>query len=309
MERREYEEVKAVLREMLELQQLLARRLVDTPSAPDSHRLRGILERMAAEVEHYIEDRLYLACQRINLRDQRYPFMRAIDGDTLELHPPDELKEWMRDVHIRLYGIDTPERNEDQGPAYTSLLERLCRNCAGGNLSVIWERERGGTEYAGYPRTSFERGIANIFFSLDEKVIYLNALLAMLPHVKTRRSNGDLIRGRRWLENLRLPYRGHCPNEVPGVIIEAIRTTELAPISPGLPACLYTFPPEIIPASARSPREVWEIVSGSIRTYSCPFAAPGIPEQEIMAHIDEERISPFDIPLILASEWRQAMGV
>ena len=65
-------------------------------------------------------------------------FIRAIDGNTIESLPT-ELRDSMVDVHVRLNGIDVPERNEPRWQCCRDILETLCR--ADSNLLwIAWER-------------------------------------------------------------------------------------------------------------------------------------------------------------------------
>jgi hypothetical protein len=163
--------------------------------------IRSAVEHVIAEVRRKVEQELRFALQRVNLHDDRYRFLRAIDGDTIEVAPPGALEEWMRDVHIRLYGIDAPERGQEKAQYYTELLKSLC-SLDNGNLSIVWERERRGTEYAGFPLSSFERGIGNVFVDVPEsdgRVLYVNAFLACFPEISLTRDDKPLLRGSRVL--------------------------------------------------------------------------------------------------------------
>lgn len=312
MERWRYDRICSVLAEIKHLQGELSELLQDESLAPLAIQLENIICDLRQSIDKEVEQALNLALARINLHDESYTFMRAIDGDTLEVQPPSALRDWMRDVHIRLYGIDAPESNDELGPAYTRLLDQLCRNNARGVLSIIWERERPETEYSEYPRTSFERGIGNVFIRFDDYLLYVNSFLAMHPHVHTTRDGRDLIRGRRWLEELcyLISWRGRCMSRFPEQIL--MNLAEIHEIMPmyryNFPICLCFFPREIIPAAARSPNELWYLLLESIRSHGCPYSEISslVREREINKLIESRAISPFDVLLILASKWKES---
>ncbi len=97
--------------------------------------------------------------------------------------------------------MDAPEPGEEGAEYYTELLKNLCL-IDGGALSIVWERERRGTEYEGFPLSSFERGIGNVFVDLaerDDQVLYVNAFLASFPGISLVRDGKQLLRGSRAL--------------------------------------------------------------------------------------------------------------
>ena len=98
------------------------------------------------------------ALARVNFGDGIYEFVRAIDGDTIVVLPPQELRAWIKDIHVRLYGIETPELWEELGKDYRNHLEDLCAKDGLSQLFIVWERERPGTTYGGFPLTSFGLG-------------------------------------------------------------------------------------------------------------------------------------------------------
>jgi endonuclease YncB( thermonuclease family) len=77
-----------------------------------------------------------LPCKGSTCARIRYKFLRAIHGDTIQAAPPGELWEWMRDVHVRLYGIDAPERGQEKSQLYTDLLNALC-SLDNGDLRIV----------------------------------------------------------------------------------------------------------------------------------------------------------------------------
>jgi hypothetical protein len=123
MNRAEYEEIERLCAEIRELQQRLAALLAQNSFEVQGEAIRDAVERVITEARRKAEEEIQLALQRINLHDDRYKFLRAIDGDTIEVAPPGELRKWMRDVHVRLYGIDAPERGQERAQLYTEFAE------------------------------------------------------------------------------------------------------------------------------------------------------------------------------------------
>jgi len=193
------------------LSELLEHNRFSTDLAPIS----DVLASVRRELHQRLSQTYDLALVRVNLRDERYKLLRVIDGDTLVVGPPQELTSWVNDIHVRLYGVDTPELNQTTGPVYKKILEHLCRK---GEVQIIWERERLGTNYAGFPLSSFGRGVGNVFVILEplkepfawsgshfyqqNAVLYVNALLASLPHVTLERDGKRLLRGAKHLESV-----------------------------------------------------------------------------------------------------------
>lgn len=308
MNRSKYERILGILSEIRRLERQLAELLADEPLQELLPQLSSTLEDIHNRLVEEIEEQFYLALARVNFRDQHYMFIRAIDGDTVELEPPEELREWMRDVHLRLYGIDTPEKHEECGPLYTSIVEELCTGISDRRVYVIWERERPQTEYGLYPRTSFERGVGNLFIPYEGRLIYLNAILAMLPHVQIERCDKPLIRGKRFFPELRERcfWDGPCATGLPTQFQEVItRNLDLPyPHFRALPVCLASFPREILGTVESSPCQGWEIIRDSILERGCPFSqfAAHI-EGDLAPMFDDRVISPFDVPLILSASW------
>ena len=51
---------------------------------------------------------------------------RIIDGDTVEAHIDLGLWIWVHNRHVRLLGINMPERRDPLGPSATAKLRELC---------------------------------------------------------------------------------------------------------------------------------------------------------------------------------------
>jgi hypothetical protein len=145
------------------------------------------------------------ALARLDFDDDYYTFLRAIDGDTIVVEPPRALSRWMNDIHVRLYGLETPELWEERGIEYRGYLEELCKIDARGRLMIVWERERLGTNYGGFPLTNFERGIGHIFFRGNGRVhYYVNGLMHLLKYSSLKRAGRTLLRGWRLIRDLDL---------------------------------------------------------------------------------------------------------
>jgi len=194
MDRNTLHEIGRILEEIEALRQRLQVILAGNELPDLTDEIRDTLERVDRMAREQAQREFHAALARVNLEDSAYGLIRVIDGDTLEVLPPEELRRWMKDVHIRLYGVDAPESDTELGPIYTDILAKLC-DLDRGRLRVVWERERAGTDYAGYPTGSFERGIANLFVDIGEgNVLYVNAVLASLPDVQIQRGTRRLIR-------------------------------------------------------------------------------------------------------------------
>lgn len=209
MDRRTLEEIKSILGQVEDLRRRLDQLLAQNGLPALTGAVRGILDDVEQRVAEKAAEEFRLALARVNFEDREYQLLRVIDGDTIVVRPPDELTRWMKDVHIRLYGVDAPESNTELGPTYAAILEKLCQlnEC---RLHIVWERERETTNYAGYPTTSFERGIGSVFVEIgDGYLLYINAILASLPDVRIDRSGRGLIRAARHLTDWPRPLWHH----------------------------------------------------------------------------------------------------
>ena len=143
------------------------------------------------------------ALVRINLRNGAYKFIRAIDGDTIVVEPPEELlKCGAKDIRLRLYGIDAPEKTTKGWERSKDFLETII-TINGKEVYIIWEREREGTQYQYYPKSSFDRGVGHLFVKHNKNLLfYLNAAILGLEEVKITREGKDLISARKTLDTL-----------------------------------------------------------------------------------------------------------
>jgi len=319
------EEISSIVRQIEELRRHLDQLLAQNELPGLTDEIRGTLERVKERATEKAAREFQQALARVNFEDRDYRLLRVIDGDTLEVRPPEELMRWMRDVHIRLYGVDAPESNTELGPTYTAILEKLCQ-LNEGRLHVVWEREREGTEYAGYPTTSFERGIGNLFVDIgDDNLLYINAILASLPDVQIERCTKKLIRAARHLKQLPHPlwnhshhWHRHGPFEWPWVLYPASRMLDyltshnlidlqrrLHPYRRYHPGFVWVLPKEMVLRPTESPDtnrrmlEYWREFCG------CPICeetAHELVERWPML-LEREDATAFDLLLFLAYAW------
>lgn len=166
MDRQTLKEIKSIPGQVEHLRRRLDELLAQNGLLGLTGGVRGILDDVEQRVAEKAAEEFWQALARVNFEDRKYELLRVIDGDTIVVRPPEELMCWMKDVHIRLYGVDAPESNTELGPTYTAILDKLCR-LNEGHLLIVWERERETTNYAGYSTTSFERGIGNLFVNIE----------------------------------------------------------------------------------------------------------------------------------------------
>ena len=137
------------------------------------------------------------ALARIDFEDDFYRFIRATSGDTIVVHPPNQLSRWMKEVHARLYGLHIPELNAEVEDIYQKYLEELCAIDGDRRLMILWEREQKGTTYGGFPLSSFERGIGHVFIQADARheFLYVNGLMQLFRHTSSLQNDRSLLRG------------------------------------------------------------------------------------------------------------------
>jgi hypothetical protein len=250
-------------------------------------------------------EQVHLALAQVDFQDDHYSFIRAIDGDTIVVAPPAQLQRWMKDIHIRLYGLETPELWEGAGEQYRQHLEQLCSDDGSGRLMIVWERKRKGTDYEGFPLSSFERGIGHVFFS-DRRggFYYVNALMHLLRFSSLKRDDRLLLRGRHHLDDIPLPWTGACatPLELDG---ERVSETFREAQSLHPPVCLlrYSKLPTLDPRDPRFAEVLTDALIGGWN-HGCPFSAPLVEQgKRFLKHAVNQRLSPFDLPLLLISRW------
>lgn len=316
MDQATYQKIERLCAEIRRLQQELSYLLAQDAFEARGADIQHSLEQILTEAQRKAEQEISLALQRINLRDDRYRFLRAIDGDTIEVDPPGELREWMRDVHVRLYGIDAPERGEEGAQYYTDLLRGIC-GIDEGKLSIVWERERRGTEYAGFPLSSFERGIGNIFVDIPERseqVLYVNALLASCPQISLTRGGKPLLRGSRVMQTARFDHWPHWHSHWPGRwwprhMLQHLGQDNDA-ISLTVQRIARDYPlgfPFVLPRKALlDPDAQIAFITGAVpqmlMRYDCPECRDlaMFIEADLQAYVKAEKASLFDLLLVLA---------
>jgi hypothetical protein len=273
----------------------------------DADRLFATLEQ---EIIRSAQEGFDAASLRINTRDEHYTFTRAVDGDTIEVLPPEDLRHYAIDMHIRLYGVDTPETKEDRelfSSAYTTLVERLCSLDPSKRVYLILERETDAGKYAGFPRDSFGRQIANVFVPLDGKLLYLNSLLAMLPHVCPCKLRGEpAAQGHGFRQ---VPSdQCECHNSGIGPLLDEFnKSVPLA--SRAFPRCLYLFPTHVIHESSRGPEHLLTTLLSELEASPCPYSDVAL-ALKFLARTKEARwsVSPFDFIHLLAFRWADRVG-
>jgi hypothetical protein len=255
-------------------------------------------------------DRVFHALARINFRDEYYRFIRAIDGDTIVVAPPPALQEWMSDLHVRLYGLETPELWQQYGAEYRTHLEELCAIDANGHLMIIWERERLGTNYEGFPLATFERGVGHVFYKgEDNRFVYINGLMHVLKHSSLARGGKSLLRGRRHLQlPNRLAWSGSCPSwPTHG---ENSSATLRAILEIGPPACLLTYSqvPSLDPRDPAFEEKILSAMRENWR-FGCPLEDQmRLDNDALRTQVLRQHVSPFDVPLTYASAWVASFG-
>lgn len=324
MDRRTLEEIRSILEQIEELRWRLDELLAQDQLLGLTDKIHGILERVGERAAEKAAEEFRAALARVNLEDRDYGLMRVIDGDTLVVSPPEELMRWMRDVHIRLYGVDAPESNTELGPTYTAVLEKLCQ-LNGGRLHVVWERERERTDYAGFPTTSFERGIGNVFVDIGDGVLlYVNAVLASLPHVQIERSTRGLIRTARHFREWRHPLWRHWhrhwpfhsvwpwpPYPAPHMLdyltncdVVDLRK-QLDPLRRHHPGFVWALPKETVRRPSEGLLTVQQMLREWREFFGCPICEEAAYElaERWPTLLEREDATPFDLLLLLAYAW------
>jgi len=324
MNRQALDDIRSIVDRIEQLRRQLDQLLEQNEFSGLTDEMRGVLDRIDKQVTEQAEQDFSAALARVNFEDRDYKLIRVIDGDTLVIHPPKELMGWMRDVHIRLYGVDAPESNTELGPTYTAILEKLCL-LDEGRLHVVWERERRGTGYAGYPTTSFERGIGNLFVDIgDGLLLYINAILASLPDVQIERNSKKLVRAARHLREWPLPFWSHRHYHRPfyriwpwmlypaSRLLDYLTSRDLKDLCKQLqparrhhPGYVWALPREVVLRLTEDPdpilrmlQEWWEWCKCSI----CEERARELVERWPKL-LERENATSFDLLILLAHAW------
>ncbi len=258
-----------------------------------------------------INEKIIFAASRVNFRDRGYKLIKVIDGDTISVEPPSELKIWLNDIIVRLYGIDAPEIDTKKGKLYKDILKDILDQSNYKKIIIIWDREKPTNKYSGFPTNSFIRSNGNIFLEFDDRLIYLNSLLLMLPEVLTYYNKNNLIKGRRYLKRILDDYNHsfECISEKPKFIQESfqnlIEEVNFTWIN-NIPLCLVSFPLEFVQYDSESPISLLNKIIESVKKTKCPFYFLQEILEDDSAHnkINDHKINPFDIILLATEKWK-----
>ncbi len=293
--------IKKTEKYLIELQDLL----IDENFIQELDSIEQILDRLTRKINEKI---IFLA-SRVNFKDRGYKLIKVIDADTISVEPPSELGEWINDIIVRLYGIDAPEIETKKGKLYKSILKDILYHSNYQELRIIWDRENPKNKYSGFPSNSFVRSIGNIFLEFDDKLIYLNSLLLILPEVATFYKKKNLIKGRRYLKQIFEDYNHsfECNLEksdfVQGCLQYLMQEEKCSWIN-NIPLCLISFPLDFLQYD--SPISLLNEIIGSVKKKKCPFYFL----QEILEDISSDDkindniINPFDIILLATEKWK-----
>jgi hypothetical protein len=264
----------------------------------DPQRMGELLQHLKTLLGEQVRD----ALAKVNFRDDFYTFIRAIDGDTIVVEPPGQLRGWLKDIHVRLYGLEVPELWQPNGEEYRQHLHALCDVDAGKRLHIVWERERVGNQYEGFPLSSFERGIGHVFFERDRQLLYINGMMLTLPEASIERDGKVLLRGKRLSDELpSLPYEGPCQTDLRTSDGENVSSTFKAIADGRPPVCLLAYDrlPSLDPMS-RSFSETANFPFDRER-HLCPFSE--VTRHRFRRDIERQAMSPFDIALWFLYLW------
>ena len=82
-----------------------------------------------------------------------YPYkaeiVRVIDGDTVVADVDLGFNTWRRDEHLRLFGIDTPERRKETMDGWRAAKDALAQRIEGRELIICTVKNKGGGEDVG----------------------------------------------------------------------------------------------------------------------------------------------------------------
>lgn len=281
----------------------------------------SLLKNAIKSLEDKLNNSIIAYCENLNIQDGRYDLIKVIDGDTIRLVPPNTLlnNNYMKDMDVRLYGYDAPEKKDEFFVEYKTLLSKLFELIASNTVALILERQSPITEHANYTKYSFHRMMGNVFIDFNEKLFYVNSFLAMFPHTtyynnkkfKEEKKIEYYIGG---LKKKRLKYSNNyffdqdCKTFI-GKLSEVINEIEgFADLSEiGYPSCLLFFPKEILKIADESPNQAFDMILSSIKDNDCAFSNVKLNTQKekCVDLLDKRLISPFDIVLIYAFEWKE----
>ena len=75
--------------------------------------------------------------------------VRVIDGDTVVADVDLGFNTWRRDEHLRLFGIDTPERRKETMDGWRAAKDALAQRIEGRELIICTVKNKGGGEDVG----------------------------------------------------------------------------------------------------------------------------------------------------------------
>ncbi len=279
--------------------------------------LKEIIQSLNGEINRLIEnveEDIIVFYSRINFSDRGYKLQRVIDGDTIIVNPPPELNDCMKDIRVRLYGIDTPELSFKKGELFKDFLIALFDELDYKKIIIFWDREKENTYYEGFPTSSFEREVGNVFIEIDNKFLYLNALLLMYPDVSSKINNKDLIKGRKYIKDIIEPFNHYikcsCNSEfLNGVKEISYRFFEEYELINWIPLCLIYFNKNILKELRISSKVIFKEIIKSLKEFRCPFyyLSDVLERIEILKKIESNKINPFDLILLAAENWKKLL--
>ena len=305
-----YEKIKSAIKKIQEL-------IAELNDLLRNENLKEIIQSLDGEINRLIEkidEEIIVFYSRINFSDRGYELKRVIDGDTIIVDPPPKLNDCMKDIRVRLYGIDTPELRFKKGKLFKDFLIALFKELDYKKIIIFWDREKENTYYEGFPTSSFEREVGNIFIEIDNKFLYLNAILLMYPDVSSNINNKDLIKGRKYISDIIEPFNHYikcsCNSEFLNGIKEiSYKFFEEYKLINWMPLCLIYFNKNILKESRTSSKVIFEEIIKSLKEFRCPFyyLSEALELKEILKKIESNKINPFDLILLAAENWKKLL--
>ena len=143
MDRPTFDQLKLRIDDLRRRNEELAELVANQPLPNPTESITTLLTQLEAEAWKQVNVQFVACATRVRLHDDKYRLERVIDGDTLVVKPPSELRDWVRNIRVRLYGVDTPESSDPSGSLYTDVLRKLCQLDSGA-LDIVWESVRRG---------------------------------------------------------------------------------------------------------------------------------------------------------------------
>ncbi|KKL28982.1 hypothetical protein LCGC14_2369690 [marine sediment metagenome] len=304
-----YEKIRSVITKIKEL-------IAELNDLLRNENLKEIIQSLNRDISRLIEkadEDLIFFYSRINFSDRGYKLQRVIDGDTIIVDPPPKYLD-MKDIRVRLYGIDTPELRFKKGKLFKDFLIALFKELDYKKIIIFWDREKENTYYEGFPTSSFEREVGNVFIEIDNNFLYLNGLLLMYPDVSSNINNKDLIKGRKYIKDIVEPFNHYikcnCNSEfLNGVKEISYRFFEEYELINWIPLCLIYFNKNILKELRTSSKVIFEGMINSLKEFRCPFfyLSDIMELKEILKKIESNKINPFDLILLAAENWKKLL--